>query len=60
MFIYQFQLKSMKDLLMITDIVFPDQDSFISVITMSEIALTEYMKFLSDSTVFYQTFFPVL
>jgi len=45
---------------MITDIVFPDQDSFISVITMSEIALTEYMKFLSDSTVFYQTFFPVL
>ena len=50
----------MKYLLVVGDGVFPDQDCFVSNITMSEKALAENMQFLSYVAVLDQTFSSVL
>lgn len=40
--------------------VFPHQDSFVGNITVTEKALAEHVKFLSDVAVFDEAFSPVL
>jgi hypothetical protein len=49
-----------KDLFVVRDCIFPHQDSFVGNITVTEKALAEHVKFLSDVAVFDEAFSPVL
>ena len=51
MLVNQLQLEPLKHLFVVADVVFPTQYCFVSVVTVSEIALAKNMKLLSDITV---------
>lgn len=55
----QLQFEPLKHLFVVADVVLPNQYCFVSVVTVSEVALAKHMKLLSDITVLDQTLFSV-
>lgn len=55
----QLELQPVKNLFVVADCIFPDEDGLVGNIAVAVIALAEYMKLLPDSAVFNQTFSPV-